>query len=229
MNALISQWQEKDTGALSFYHAFHPRHGDPFADQVDTTALWLTLEYLKGGPTKTQIREILEEVLDSRALDWDAGRFYRYPGSNEELSKDQLDFLIPLMREVGMWEMAELIVANYGDTKLPHRKDHLLGRSTWLGRLFECIDSIVDWFSDSESSQMNNIARLLWSSRNGHKNERAIKLFRKKLDPYRVIEIYTSRRPDTPADEYDKLPGVITYDSPPPLYIIAKPVVKKYL
>jgi len=227
MNTFILQWTE-ETGFLSFYHKFHQKHGEPFADCVDSTAIWLTVELLNGAP-KSTINQILYKGLKARKVDDISGRVKRYPGSNEELKRDQLDFLVPLMREVGLGKWATELVELYGGRLLPHWKDHFYNVNTFLGRMFECGDSISDWFSNSESSQMNNISRLLWASYHGHRNNLAIKLFRKKIDPLRVVEIYGSRNPDTPQENYSKLPGMITVDSPPPIYLGWKSICKKYL
>jgi len=192
----IEEWQKPD-GFLSFRHNTHPDYLNGFGDNVDTTAIWLTQCKMNQTKTDAEIKGILTAGLDRRAV-IEQGvvvKVVRTPGDPQEIGKDQLDYLVPLCRSLGLTRWADRLVDLYGDTKLPHRRDHLKGSNTFFGMLFEMADSIIDRWSNSMPSKMNNLSRLLWKAYNGKPNKIAIKLFR-KLDPWFIMVVYCSRTPE---------------------------------
>lgn len=229
----VEQWQKPD-GFLSFRHYTHPEYLNGFGDNVDTTAIWLTQCKMNQTKSDQEIRDILRKGLDARSIIGNHNNVIgvvRTPGDPQEIGKDQLDFLVPLLRSVDQNAWADKLVELYGDTKLPHRRDHLKGSNTFLGMLFEAADSIIDRWSNSMPSKMNNLSRLLWKSYNGKPNRVAIRLFR-KLDPWFIMVVYCSRTPELIAGktkkQADKLHrdlfnNVMIYgpnaDSPVPAYL----------
>jgi len=244
----IEDWVDERTGFLNFYHKSFPipdskhYHGAPFADTWDSTAIWLTQKYINKTMTRLQVRRILLKGMKALAKDTGRHRYYRTLEKREEIGKDQLDFLVVLMEEVGLVDAANGLIKNYGDTWLPHRRDHLRGSNTLLGRMFESFDAVIDWYSDSQPSQMNNIARLVWKSYKGKPNKTAIKLFKKKLDPWWIMVVYGSKRPEDGAGKtrkekkilFDKIfkkattTGATVYD-PPPVYLNYDKIFENYL
>lgn len=215
----VGDWLSKD-GFLSFYNKLHTDHGKPFADSVDHTALWLTGELFAGNVHQHLIRDILTRGLGSREFD---GGWLRYPGSNETLKHDQIKSLVPLLRHVGMRDTADKMVELYGGKMFPHQADHLRGLYTPIGDFFEGIDSISDWFSDSESSQVKNIVRIQWRMHLGAPYKTAKRLFTFKVTPEKAMIIYGARRPETQPHEYHAilvraLHGLVTINDPPPIY-----------
>jgi len=155
----IEEWQKPD-GFLSFRHNTHPDYLNGFGDNVDTTAIWLTQCKMNQTKTDAEIKGILTAGLDRRAV-IEQGvvvKVVRTPGDPQEIGKDQLDYLVPLCRSLGLTRWADRLVDLYGDTKLPHRRDHLKGSNTFFGMLFEMADSIIDRWSNSMPSKMNNLS-----------------------------------------------------------------------
>ena len=227
------EWVSPD-GYLSFYHETHHKHGAPFADTVDSTSIWLMQEYLNGKISRRSLKDLLLEGFTLRVIlnpDGSYEEFLRYPGSNTPMKRDQLDFFVPLLREAGLGTFANWLVKKYGGILMPHHKDHLYDRCTWLGRMFEVGASLVDWFSNSESGQLNNLARLVWASYRNAPNHLAVSLFRRKIDPWYAMVVYGARRPEDGAGkkgrEYRAIMDRIyvnainkgaSKESPPPIY-----------
>ena len=200
---------EKD-GFLSFSHISHEDHTKRFSDTVNNTGVCLMGAYVSDEMSKDELREILKAGYYNRLLP--DGQVERYPGAREiiskheygdivvrprdkELNPDQLQGIVPLMREVGMEEEADHLVKRYCKWVFPHQYDHFHGTDSWLGRQAEVIDSYTDWWSNNESSHVNNLQRLVWGSFLGCKNERAIHVLRKKIDIYKSVVIFGARRP----------------------------------
>ena len=166
--------------------------------------------YLNREITKEDLRAILFKGLYSRQQNPNE-MLERYPGARAKVvgpgwkntgykdkwvNRDQLTFLIPLMREAGMDHFADDLLKEYGGWLFPHQRDAFYGRNTWLGRIAESGDSIADWFSGDESSQVNNIARLAWGDFKGKGNKTATQLYRKKIDPWYALVVFGSRTPE---------------------------------
>jgi len=226
----VKEWIHPD-GFLSFYHKSHVDHLVPFEDTCDSTAIWLTQEYMNGSMSKSEIHDFLWCGFRTRLTRLS---FKRHATSTTPMKRDQLDWLIPLMREVGFGDIANVIVERDAGFLLPHQSDHFWNEDTFFGRVFESGDSISDWYSNSESSQMNNISRLLWASFHGHKNETAVKLFKKKIDPWRVVVIYGARRPESQESQYDEIYEKAIYqgadeNDPPPIFKGFHGILKEFL
>jgi hypothetical protein len=188
------------------------------------------MEYILGTISKEEMRMILKRGMESR-WDEELGRFLRYPGSDEDLNRDQCMFLIPLLYEVGMDAIALHLLTwhlDYG-LKLPHWKDFWFNEDTFMGRMFEIGDAIADRIKPSETSLVKNYARLAWNEfKGGDHNKCAWGHLKKAYDIDRCLEIYFSRRPETGRDDYVNLPTTPSINTPPPIYIPAKKVVARY-
>lgn len=236
----IEEWIGND-GFLRLHHKDSPRHNEWFSDCIDSTAIWLTSEFMNGWKKPEDILQILYKGFEKRTTEDD--EILRHPTSTTPVKRDQLDFLVPLIRACGMRDnvlyrstkvLADMFVERYGGRMLPHWSDHFWNEDSWLGRAFECGDSISDWFSNSESSQMNNIARLLWGAYLGKRNGLAIDLFKRKIDPWYVMVVYGSRWPESQEFEYPLLFKMATedgatVDDPPPIYRGYKELFKEFL
>jgi hypothetical protein len=226
----IRKWLAPD-GFLSFYHQAHEEHGvTPFPDSCHHTGYWLMMEYILGTIDKVELKAILDKGMRSRWNE-DLGRFMRYPGSEEDINRDQCMFLIPLLYEVGMDAIALHLLTwhlDYG-LKLPHWKDFWYNEQTWWGRRFETMDAMADRIRPRETSVVKNLARLSWNEfKGGDRNDCAWKHIKKAQDPNRCLEIYFSRRPATQEEDYDNLPTTPGIQTPPPIYIPGKKVMKLY-
>lgn len=223
------EWLSED-GFLSFYHKNNPEHGKPFADSCHHTGYWLMGEYLNGTMDRVELKRILDKGMRSRWSE-DLGRFLRYPGSNEDLNRDQCMFLIPLLYEVGLDAIAIHMRTwhlDFGLT-LPHWKDFWDCEETFWGSVFETGDAIADRIKPNLTSIVKNIARLSWNeAKGGDRNECAWKHLKKAYDIERALEIYYSRRPDTPKENYPNLPSTPSINTPPPIYLPWRVVIKKY-
>jgi len=224
----VREWLSDD-GFLSFYHKDHPEHGKPFADSCHNTGLWLMGEYIAGSMDRNELRRILEKGLSSRITEHG---FLRYPGSNEYLNRDQVMFLIPLCYEVSLFESATIMRKKHMDfnLELPHWSDLFDNEDTWLGRMFEVGDALADRVNPRVTSIIKNVARLCWGEFKGSDhNSCAWKHLKAAMDPYRAIEIFGSRRPETWESKYDELPYPLSIESPSPIYLPWKGVVRHYV
>lgn len=233
------EWLAED-GFLSFYHKDHPRHGDPFSDTVDSTAIWLLGQWFTNQMGTREIKAILSRGIESR---WDGLTFERYPGADTPMKRDQLDYFVPLLRLTGRNNLADALVEEYGGTLLPHHRNHLYARNTWLGRRVDELDAWVDGIGDgSMPSLMNNIARYVMASNRGVPLRRAVKLFKERWDPWFVMVVYGARTPETEAGKkgeelvqirWKVYQDAMTYGAsmvtPPPIYLGWDKVFRRYL
>ena len=233
------EWLAED-GFLSFYHKDHPKHGKEFSDTVDSTAIWLLQATLNASIGKREIREILGRGIESR---WDGLSFVRHPGADTPMKRDQLDYFVPLLRMHNKGKLADILVEEYGGYLLPHHRDHLYARNTWLGRRADELDAWVDGIGEgSMPSLMNNIARYVVHSARGCRRRRAVSLFKERWDPWFVMVVYGARRPETEAGKkgeelvqvrWKVYQDAMTYgasiSTPPPIYLGYDKIFRRYL
>ena len=185
-------------------------------------------EYIAGDIEKAEMKAILEKGMRSR-WDDDSGLFVRYPGSDEMLNRDQCMFLIPLLHEVGLSDIALHLEKWHIKFKLPHWTDFWHNQDTWWGARFEVLDALADRISKTETSIVKNVGRLCWNEfKGGDHNKCAWKHLKKAYDPIRVMEIFGSRGPNTSEDDYPSLPTTPSINTWPPIYIPWRVVVPRY-
>lgn len=226
----VRDWLAPD-GFLSFYHKNHEEHGKtPFPDSCHHTGYWLMGEYILKRMGKPELKRILEKGMKTR---WDdeTGHFLRYPGSDEVLNRDQCMFLIPLLYEVDLPAIAIHLRTWHLDFNmtLPHWRDFWNNEDTWLGRVFEVGDALADRIKPSLTSIIKNVARLSWNEfKGGDYNKWAWVHLKASYDLNRALEIYYSRGPGTPKSDYDNLPTTPSINTPPPIYLPWREVLKRY-
>jgi len=220
-----SEWLSPD-GFLSFYHQSHPDHGvKVFSDTINNTCINLMGAFLCQEINRVELKKILSDGLHTRTQNPDE-MLERYPGARDrvepgyrgtgyrdkKVNKDQLTFLIPLLREVGMGKFADKLIKEYGGWMMPHQTDSFYNKSTWLGRIFQYGDAVIDGMSGNVSSQLNTLGRLAWSDYKGMGNKKATLKYRENVDPWYALVVFGSRTPNTGSGK-DKKTLKIIYDN----------------
>jgi len=215
----VKDWVNQGHKWLSFFPAGHPDHDKPFSDSPFHTGFWATGLILNK-------KIVPNDFLDGYLERVYSGFFYRTPGIYTPMNRDQfLSLALPLEYVIGYPK--DLIEKHVGPL-WPHQWMHFQ-RSANVKRnyllrlvcdLFDCADSIVDFFSDSESSKVHNILRhAIADFRFPTFLSRTAKwLFLLHVDPWQVMWTYFRRNPD----------GTIPHDViHPPINIEWDPILNR--
>jgi hypothetical protein len=191
------EWMDPKSGLFSAKHKSQPGFPDLFADTLHHTCIFFMREYISNAISKESLRCKVELIWKSVHIN---GKVYRYPGSNEEINRDQSQFLVPLLREVGMINEANFVSNKYAGILLPHWRDWFYGKSTWLGRLFEWLDVVADKIHFTETSAVKNIVRCQWWGFKNVDMRRSLSVLNQlKRSPKWILVVYFSRTPEMAA------------------------------
>jgi len=184
---------------ISLYPKGHINEDDGFGDCPHHTGFLVTAMILKGQDIPKWFNKgVLTRAIHNRNV-----YFVRHPKIDTRMNRDQLVPLIFPMYEAGYKDKALGLIQAYTTFLFPHQWMHFqrsmnVKRSYFLRLLcdgFECLDSISDWFSNSESSQIKNIYRLTIATY--HFPTIGIKfakfLFELRVDPKAVMKEYFTR------------------------------------
>ena len=221
----IYEWVD-DSHFLHFHHRADPRQlTDGFGDSVHHTGYWLTATILNKSNEYACSLYLRPGILQRMEVD----AFRRHPrveGHTKYWNRDQLTSIIFPMQECGLGNEAKLALNKHSGILWPQQWMHfqrsLNIKHFYLVRLFtdvfECIDSITDWFSESESSYVKNVHRLVIANIRYPTFLTGLASWLLKLDrePNEVMELYFSR-------------AFEARDTPPPIHIPWKRLVDKYL
>jgi len=181
---------------LSLYPKGHPKHEDGFGDCPHATGYLVTAMILNGEeiPWWFNVGTTIRHFHD---------RFERHPNIDTSMNRDQLTPLVFVFSENKRNDLNKWLIKKYAGPLFPHQYCHFRRSMNdipnYFIRLicdsFECLDSISDWFSNSESSQIKNIYRLVIAE-NRHPTFMhflAKYLFCLRVDPQAVMKEYFTR------------------------------------
>jgi len=211
-------WIGKDYW-LSLYPVDHPLHEKELLnDTPHHTGFLVTAMILKGQKAP----EWFDDGFDLR-IDIAEGKlsFIRHPNIDTPMNRDQLVPLIFPVEDYAGSVYCEMLIKKYAGPLFPHQWMHFQRsmnvKRNYFIRLacdfFECVDSIVDWFSDSESSQIHNIYRHAIAYHRFPTFLSGVSrfLFTLRIDPWATITEYFTRH----------------FEEPPPIHLAWEPIIKK--
>jgi len=193
-----TRWIGKDHW-LSLYPVDHPLHEKELLNDTPHHTGYLVTAMILNGE---EIPKWFKPGFYRRATN-ENEKFIRHPKIDTRMNRDQLiPIIFPISNQISTGE-AEILIKEYSGPLFPHQWHHFERsrnvRHNYFIRLicdfFECIDSISDWFSNSESSQIKNIYRLVIADRAYPTFMVGVAkwLFVRKVDPQAVMNEYFTR------------------------------------
>lgn len=163
-----NNWQDS-THIWDLFPKGHPEHDKGFGDILYNAAMLVSGAYFSKLPEFPQLLEDFKSGVQLRV--GNNGFLFRDPRVDTPMDIDQIKVLLLPLRLAGFSkEFCRKHVEKFRDVPWyvrPHHEnsyDRQLGeKPPWFrrywGDLYEIGDSVIDWFSDSESSQSKNIFR----------------------------------------------------------------------
>lgn len=186
---------------LAFFEPGSEKEKNGWGDQPHHTGFWVTAQILRG---KTAPHQFITgyHIRRGGAKKGPPDTFLRHPLVFTRMNRDQLTPLIFPLHECSI--DTSWMIKKYAGLLFPHQWMHFQRSRNiqrhYLIRLFcdffECLDSISDWFSDSESSQIKNVYRLVIAE---HRYptfliKTAKWLLTRRVDPWKAMETYFTRK-----------------------------------
>lgn len=203
-------WQDS-TYFWDLYPKGHINHDKGFGDSLHNAAMLMSAMYIKklnglNGLKEHNFEELERSFARGLKLRFNDQNWHiiRDPRVDTPMSEDQIKELIFPARMLGYPEdILRFWVNQYKEAPDWLRPHHWLHYERQLGHIppwwkrvlcdtAECIDSIFDWFSDSESSKNNNVHRHEMAKLYGDTfmGKFARWLFQLRIDPWQTVKAY---------------------------------------